>query len=261
MLVALASLNQVWEDKPANLLSCERLMQKAKNHKVELIIFPEMTLTGFSMQVDLIGEDAEESPTLESFKALALNYGMKIIFGVVFKKNNSATNNAIILDGTGEVNGIYKKIHPFSFSREDLYFDAGNEILTFDAGPLRLGISICYDLRFPEIYSALGVQSDLIINIANWPAQRLEHWIILLRARAIENQVFVAGINRIGSDRNGNDYIKSSLVVHPSGEILRPIYTEEQLDVYDLSKDMITEFRLGFSTTNDRKPQFYKSIL
>jgi predicted amidohydrolase len=261
VLVALASLNQVWEDKPANLLSCERLLQKAKNHNVELIIFPEMTLTGFSMQVDSIAEEAGDSATLESFKALALNYGIKVIFGVVLRKNDSVSNNAIFLDHAGEVGGVYRKIHPFSFSQEDSYFEAGNEIVSLDAGSLHLGITICYDLRFPEIYTALGVKSDLIINIANWPTKRLEHWMILLKARAIENQVFVAGINRIGTDPNNNEYVKSSIIVHPNGEVLTPIYSEEQLDIYEINKEMIAQFKREFSTTKDRRPDFYKSIL
>lgn len=261
MLIALASLNQSWEDKSANLLSCEELFRKAKLHNAQLIIFPEMTLTGFSMNIGVTAEVAQESPTLESFKGLASKFGIGVIFGIVFRHGEKATNNAIFLDTSGEILGKYQKVHPFSFSEEDKYFDAGNEILIVNFVLLTIGVTVCYDLRFPEIYSALGLKSDLIVNIANWPAKRIEHWTTLLRARAIENQVFVAGVNRIGVDRNGLDFIKSSIVVDPNGEILEPIYTEEELDIYDVDRIFLREFRNQFSTTQDRNPEFYKSIL
>ena len=261
MLIALASLNQYWEDKSANLLNCRELFYKAKSHNARVIIFPEMTLTGFSMNIGITAEEEETSPTVESFRRLSTEFGIGTIFGVVFRHNKKATNNAVFLDGTGKTIGKYQKVHPFSFSGEDKFFDAGKEILSVDFGLLKMGVTICYDLRFPEIYCALGVKSDLIVNIANWPAKRIEHWTTLLRARAIENQVYIAGVNRIGTDQNGLDYVKSSMVVNPNGEILEPIYAGEELDIYEVDKAALLEFKTRFSTTQDRNPAFYKSIL
>lgn len=261
MLIAIASLNQSWEDKTTNLISCKELFHKAQSHKAQLIIFPEMTLTGFSTNIEMTAEEPDASPTVESFSRLSNEFGIGGLFGVVFKQHEKAANNAIFLDKMGETIGKYQKIHPFSFSGEDKFFDAGKEILSVDFGQLKIGVTICYDLRFPEIYSALGVKSDLIVNIANWPAKRIEHWTTLLRARAIENQVFIAGVNRIGTDQNGLNYVKSSIIVNPNGDILKPIHTEEQLDIYEVDKAALTVFRTGFSTTHDRNPEFYKSIL
>ena len=133
--------------------------------------------------------------------------------------------------------------------------------MSVDFGLLKIGVTICYDLRFPEIYSALGAKSDLIVNIANWPTKRIEHWTTLLRARAIENQVYIAGVNRIGTDQNSLEYVKSSIAVNPNGEILKPIYSEKELDIYEIDKDVLSEFKTRFSTTQDRNPAFYKSIL
>jgi predicted amidohydrolase len=261
MLIALASLNQAWEDKSVNLQSCRELFQKAKFHDAKLIIFPEMTLTGFSTNIGVIAEEAEDSPTVESFRMLAREYRIGVIFGIVFKQNDKATNNAVFLSEAGELIGTYQKVHPFSFSGEDQYFEAGKDILSVNFGVFRIGITVCYDLRFPEIYTALSTKADVIVNIANWPEKRIEHWFILLKARAIENQVFILGVNRIGSDPKSNNYIKSSIVVNPNGDVLKAILTEEELDIYEVDKLALSEIRSKFSTTQDRNPDFYRSIL
>jgi predicted amidohydrolase len=261
MLIALASLNQVWENKSANLQSCSELFRKAKSHEAKLIVFPEMTLTGFSTNIGVIAEEVKDSPTIESFRRLAREHEMGVMFGIVFKENERATNNAVLLGEGGKLIGKYQKIHPFSFSGEDRYFNEGKEILSVNFGPFNIGMTVCYDLRFPEIYSALGTKSDIIVNIANWPEKRIEHWFTLLRARAIENQVFIVGVNRIGSDPNSHNYVKSSVVVNPNGEVLKPIHTEEELDIYEVDKCTISNIRNNFSTTQDRNPDFYKSIL
>jgi omega-amidase len=261
MLIALASLNQAWEDKSVNLEYCREFFRKAKSYNAKLIIFPEMTLTGFSTSISEIAEEAKNSPTVESFRLLASEHEIGVIFGVVFKENERATNNAFLLGDAGELLGKYQKIHPFSFSGEDRYFDGGKEILSVNFEALRLGITICYDLRFPEVYSALGTNTDVIVNIANWPEKRIEHWFTLLRARAIENQIFIVGVNRIGADPNGHRYVKSSVVINPNGEALQPIHTEQELDIYEVDKSVVSDFRSCFSTTQDRNPDFYKSIL
>lgn len=261
MLIALASLNQSWENKDVNLSACRRLFKEAKLIGAELIIFPEMTLTGFSMNIETTAEEGDSSPTVKSFSELTKEFGIATIYGVVFRQNLRATNNAVVSDKDGVTIGIYKKIHPFSFSGENKYFDGGTEVTSVDFGLLNIGITICYDLRFPEIYSALGVTSDLIVNIANWPSARIDHWITLLKARAIENQVFIAGVNRIGIDQNGLNYIKSSMVVNPSGEILKPKFAAGELDVYEIDKSFTTELKSRFFTTQDRKTDLYKGIL
>jgi omega-amidase len=261
MLIALASLNQIWEDKDANLANCEDLVHKAKSHKADLIVFPEMTLTGFSMNTSVTAEGFHNSQTIESFKELAIKNEIAIIFGMVFSQFSKASNNGIFIGKSGKILGIYQKIHPFSFSGEDKFFTAGSEILKLDFDSFRIGLTICYDLRFPELYSALSTSCDLIINIANWPSKRLDHWNTLLKARAIENQIFVAGINRVGKDLPGNEYTKSSIVIDPNGVTVSPIYSEAELDIIDIDRDYIEDFKRTFSTTQDRNPEFYKGIL
>ena len=220
-----------------------------------------MTLTGFSNNISRIAEKNESSLTVQSFKNLAKQNCVGIIFGVVFEESIKASNNAIFLDKTGQILGIYIKIHPFSLSGENEFYVSGNSLKIVDFDSFSIGLTICYDLRFPELYSSLGTHSELVVNIASWPSQRLNHWTTLLKARAIENQIFMVGVNRIGSDGNGQHYVKSSMIFNPNGIKLEPIHSEDELDVFDLDISTLTDFKSRFSTTQDRKPEFYKSIL
>ena len=261
MRVALVSLHQVWEKKDENFQACYSYAQRAKAKGAELVIFPEMTLTAFSMNTNDTAEACATSETVELFKELARELQIAIVFGVVFREGDKATNNALMVDCAGNIKGSYSKIHPFTFAGEDKVFNGGNEICIIKLEAMTIGLTICYDLRFPEIYSALGNQCDLIINIANWPAKRVEHWNVLLKARAIENQLFMVGVNRTGTDGKGLEYMKSSQVISPNGELLNPVILEDELDFFDIDLEFISIFKQSFSTTQDRKSEFYKSIL
>ncbi|MBY0545463.1 MAG: carbon-nitrogen family hydrolase [Gammaproteobacteria bacterium] len=261
MRVALVSLDQEWENKHLNLLACRSFIQRAKEKNVEIVIFPEMTLTAFSMNTVNTAEDSQTSATVESFKVLAQEFQIAIVFGVVFKDGDKAANNALMIDSVGAIKTSYSKIHPFTFAGEDMAFNGGNVISFAKLGSMTIGLTICYDLRFPEIYSALGKHCDLIINIANWPVKRVDHWYALLKARAIENQIFIVGVNRIGVDGKGFEYIKSSQVINPNGELLKPVASEDEFDIFEVDPEYIGKFKQTFSTTQDRKPALYKSIL
>lgn len=261
MRIALVSLDQAWENKGENIQVCRYFVQKAKVQGAELVIFPEMTLTAFSMNTNNTAEERATSATVKLFKDLAKENQISIVFGVVFQDGDKATNNAIMVDGNGDIKGCYNKIHPFTFAGEDKVFRGGNEICVIKLEPMSLGLTICYDLRFPEIYSALANQCDLIINIANWPARRVNHWNVLLKARAIENQLFIVGVNRIGIDGKGLEYVKSSQVLNADGESLRPIMSEDNFDIFDIDPEFTGKFKKIFSTSQDRKPALYQSIL
>lgn len=261
MRVALISLDQAWEDKARNFQACRFFLQKAKIQGVELVIFPEMTLTAFSMNTEKTAEDAATSATVSLFQGLAAEFQIAIVFGVVFRDDDKALNMALAVDSAGIVKMRYGKIHPFSFAGEDKVFNGGTEICYARLWGMTVGLTICYDLRFPEIYSALARHCDLIVNIANWPARRVEHWNILLKARAIENQLFMIGVNRTGADGNGLQYIKSSQVINANGELLSSDMSEAELDIFDIDSEYTGKLMQTFFTTQDRKPTLYKSFL
>ena len=261
MKIALASLNQKWEDKNANLQRCQELTEKAKLLGAELIIFPEMTLTGFSMNTSYSAEPANQSPSVNAFSRLAKDNQIAIFAGVVISSGAKPSNSMVAFSNDGKEQARYFKIHPFSFMKEDEHFQSGNQLSKMDIAEFKFGFSICYDLRFPELYSAMAKDCDVLVNIANWPKLRVDHWRTLLKARALENQVFFIGVNRIGIDGNGLDYEPSSLIVDANGELVQPILVEKELDIYQINRQELLDFRRGFSTQKDRLPMFYRDII
>lgn len=254
MYIALVSLNQIWENKAANLALCKKYIQDALQNDVSVIIFPEMTLTGFSMNTQLIAEDTKDSFTIKNFQELARHYKIAIVFGVVIKENEKCSNRLYFIDDKGEILEHYTKIHPFSFANEDKSYVAGNEIKSVMYQGMRFGLTICYDLRFANLYTVLTKSgSDCIINIANWPAKRVEHWRTLLKARAIETQQFVIGVNRTGSDGNGLSYEQSSLCFNANGEELPSKYEKNDMKIVLCEKSFTQKFREAFNTVQDIK--------
>jgi omega-amidase len=260
MKIALISLNQAWENKKENLLLCKKYLQIASCENTDLVVFPEMTLTGFSTNIELTYENFNHSETIKEFSSLAKTFNLGIIFGVVIKNGNNALNKAIFINKVGEVISDYSKVHPFSFAGEDKYFTPGKNISITKFEDVSIGLTICYDLRFPELYSALGREADVIINIANWPSKRMDHWETLLKARAIENQVFIIGVNRIGFDGNGLEYKESSNIFNANGEKLE-FEKYDNMKIYNINTNWTKEFKTKFNTTDDRKVNFYKEIL
>lgn len=261
MNIALVSLGQLWEDKAGNLDLCEAYVKEASQENVDLVVFPEMTLTGFSSNISSTAEDKSNSETVQNFSHLALKYKTALLFGVVFKDGEKAANNAILVDSQGYLIQEYTKIHPFTFAKEDKYFNGGDRLKTCRFNGLTIGFSICYDLRFPELYSILAKSCDLIVNIANWPAKRVNHWNTLLKARAIENQTFIAGVNRTGVDGNGLEYCESSDIINANGDSLQVVSSWKDMNIYHLDSSFSVEYKKEFNTYRDRKTSLYKKYI
>jgi predicted amidohydrolase len=259
--IALTSLDQCWENKPENKVQCERLCKTAKSHGAECIVFPEMTLTGFSMNVALIAEDVGNSESIEFFSDLAKKNDLGIIAGAVLNDDGKVSNNALMFENDGKEIARYAKIHPFSFAGEHKHFVSGSELKIIKFGEFILGFAICYDLRFPELFSTMANECDVIVVIANWPARRVEHWKSLLKARAIENQIFIMGVNRIGRDGNGLDYVPSSLLFGPDGSEILPLMTENEINVVELNKEHLIAYRQAFPTKQDSRPDLYRKLM
>lgn len=263
MRIALISLNQSWENKLENqrkITECFSLISKFEK-KVDWIIFPEMTLTSFTMNSVAIKEEIDASETIDFFRKCSIENQMYVAFGVVLAKGEKATNNLLIINPEGKIIANYAKIHPFSYANENDYYVAGSELVSCSVNNNPIGLTICYDLRFPELYQALSKENKVIVNIANWPSRRVLHWETLLKARAIENQLFMIGVNRIGQDGNGLIYEKSSTIISPLGEMLHSKKISQEIDVYEINISEVDEYRKSFPVKTDRKVDFYKSIL
>jgi predicted amidohydrolase len=259
--IALASLDSAWEDKPRSLARCRVLAERAAARATELLVFPEMTLTGFTMQATSVSEPAGDSPTVRAFAELARELGMAIAFGVVLDGRVRPGNRLVVVGPDAAQLASYAKLHPFSHAGEDRHFESGDRSAIVAVADVAFGLSICYDLRFPEVYSAVAERVSALLVIANWPSPRIAHWFALLQARAIECQCYAFGVNRTGQDPNGHGYPRSSCGFDPAGERLQPEWSEDVLDGFTIDVARVQEQRTRLGFLRDRRPETYRQLL
>ena len=263
MRIALISLDQVWLDKTANFNRCRELACEALGHGCDLVVFPEMTLTGYALgEMASQAELLADSVTLMWFAQLAAELQQTIIYGasLIESVSNSPRNQLCVATPDGNSTPVYSKIHPFSFAGENEVIEAGDQLGVIQLNTLHIATSICYDLRFPELYSAQANACNAAVVIANWPARRIAHWRALLVARAIENQMFMIGVNRIGEDGNQLMYEKSSMLIQPDGDVLEPLFSDSELDVFEIDPAAAARYRTEFPTLSDKRYSLYQTI-
>lgn len=256
MKIALAQLNMGFEQKENAMQICAQMMADAQKQQADLIVFPEMTLTGFTMQPKQYGETAENSETIDFFQKEAIKNHIAVVFGVIFLADGTAKNHSIVIDNTGSILADYAKIHPFSYGAESKHYTGGDTLAFCTVCGATLSPFVCYDLRFPEIFQAASKKSQIMTVIANWPIARVGHWKTLLQARAIENQSFVVGVNRSGTDASLT-YSGDSMLISPTGEILAHLTEENQLMVVDIDLTEVERYRVTFPLKADRKEALY----
>lgn len=241
MMIGLVQYSPYWEDKQKNMNHINRLTNDL-DPNISLLIFPEMTLTGFTMDAKKYSEEID-GISIKYFIELARKLKINIIAGIIEKEKDEFFNSLFHFDEKGLIKAVYRKIHPFSLADEDKYYSRGKEIVTSKFGVHKLGLSICYDLRFPEIYRLQAKDnSELMINIANWPIKRIGHWKALLKARAIENQCFMVGVNRVGYDPY-QTYNGCSAVFNPMGEEIILLENDEKIITTEINLKEVKEIR------------------
>jgi predicted amidohydrolase len=238
----------VWEDKSMNLNNLERLILPLSGN-TDIVVLPEMFNTGFTMNVKTHAEPPE-GKTFEWMSAMCRTGKFAVCGTYMVTTGISVYNRWIFVGPSGEIH-FYDKRHTFTMGEEDKYITPGNSRVVFKYGGFRISPYICYDLRFP-VWSRNRNDTDLMIYAANWPVARRSVWNILLKARAIENQCYVAGSNRIGTDGNGISYSGDSAIIDPRGEII--IMADagpEQCITAEISIEELNEFRKKFPVLND----------
>ncbi|OOM76147.1 carbon-nitrogen family hydrolase [Clostridium sp. BL-8] len=254
MIIGLAQMDISWEDIERNMKKVEEFIEKAAENNVELILFPEMTLTGFTMDIDKLLLSEEE--IIDWIKGIAVGNKINIGLGFAIRVDERGKNKYIIISKEGQVLLKYTKLHPFSYAGESEKYYKGEEIGICKIDEFNIASFICYDLRFPEIFQIVSKKAQMITVAANWPKSRQEHWITLLKARAIENQCYVIGINRVGIG-DGLQYDGGSVFINPNGEILNEITSKEVLVVEELEIEQVLEVRAKFDIKRDRRENFY----
>jgi omega-amidase len=255
MKVALLQMDLAWEDVAENHRRAARLLAQAKEGGATLAVLPEMFSTGFSMDAARIAQ-APGGESEQFLREQARALGMWILASVPERGDPTPRNMAMLASPDGGV-VKYAKIHPFSFAGEDRVYTAGDRVVTADVDGVRVTPLVCYDLRFPEPFRTAAAETDLFVVVANWPDQRREHWRTLLRARAIENQAYVVGVNRAGTG-NGLQYAGDSAAIAPLGETLAEADAREQVLFADVDPEVVTKLRARFPALQDRRPAAYR---
>lgn len=245
MKVALVQYNPVWESKEENIQKINNLF-KRDFKETDLLIFPEMTLTGFTMEAEKFSEELDGF-TFNYFSEIASKYNTNVIAGIIERENYKFFNTLLHINQNKKLINKYRKIHPFSYSTEDQHYSRGEKTVTTEINlhlaSWKIGSAICYDLRFPELYRNYGKERvDLIITIANWPDTRIEHWRTLLKARAIENQCYTIGVNRVGDDPKLH-YNGFSSIFDPMGKELISLKDEEKIFTLEIDRKEVDKVR------------------
>ncbi len=241
----------IWEEPEQTRELVRPMIAKAAADGAGLIVLSEMYATGFSMRPERIAE-AEGGPNEQFLLERAAEHGAVLIASIAQRgADGQYRNNAVIAHPDGAVER-YAKIHPFSYAGEHERYAAGDRFLTTDIAGLRTSVFVCYDLRFADEFWALAPDTDLYVVVANWPHPRHEHWRALLQARAIENQAYVIGVNRVGKAKD-LPHDGGSAIIDPLGERLAEGGAEPAVLVGDVDSGTVTQVRRDFPFLADRR--------
>ncbi len=241
--------NLYWEDKKTNLEMLEKKVLGIAE-KTNIVLLPEMFSTGFSMQPALLAENME-GETITWMKHIAKQKSIILGGSIIAEEGGNYFNRFIWMQPDGKF-GYYDKRHCFTLAGEDQHYASGNKRTIASVGGWKINLQICYDLRFPvwsrqqlkpDEQNEIATEYDVLVYVANWPERRNHAWKTLLQARAIENQCFVIGVNRVGNDGNNIYHSGDSMVVSPMGEILYHKAHDEDVHTITLEKSKLDEVR------------------
>jgi predicted amidohydrolase len=244
--VSLVQTHLQWEDIAGNLQQLEAKLQSIPIG-THIVVLPEMFSTGFSMQPERLAETMQGN-TILWMKKMAESKKCFITGSLIIQENDCYYNRLIWMLPNGQM-GFYDKRHCFAYAGEDKHYTPGNKRLIASVNGWKINVQICYDLRFP-VWARQQANNppeyDVLIYVANWPEKRIHAWKSLLIARAIENQCYVIGVNRIGNDGNGIAHSGDSMAINPLGEILWHEANKEAIGDVTLSSDFLNEVRSRF---------------
>ncbi len=251
MNLHLVQLDPAWEDRVANHAHARKLISAAHPAPGSLIVLPETFSTGFSLRTEITAEP-EKGPTEQFLREIALKHQSCVLGGLVTKNaHGGCANQALAISPEGYILARYDKNRPFSMIGEDKAHTAGRDVTIFEYQGMKIAPLICYDLRFPELArAAVRAGAEVLIYIAAWPIKRVQHWVTLLQARAIENLAWVIGVNRCGTDPDFT-YPGRSLVVDPHGIITADAADREQVIHTQLDIRVARDWRAQFPALRD----------
>jgi predicted amidohydrolase len=243
----------VWEDRAANLARYAPMVADAAEAGGGLVLLPEMFAVGFSMRTDRTAEPTD-GPTSEWLAAQAVAHGVWIGGSVPeIATGSDRPANVFVLAAPDGTRHRYAKRHPFSYGEEADHFVAGDALATVEVDGLRCSLAVCYDLRFANQFWSQAQDTDAYLVVANWPTSREAHWRSLLTARAIENQAYVVGVNRVGTAGDGTAHSGASVIIDPLGIPLADAGADDTVLVADLDPEVVASTRTKFPFLADRR--------
>lgn len=257
--VLLIQNNAIVGNKEATFNNIDTLLTKYAGEAFDLIVLPEVFAIGWQCKdFQAQAEQLEKSETIEFLKNIALTFKSIVIGGSIITKsdNGEYLNTCPVISKKGKLVTTYDKIHLFSHidSEENKYIKSGNELKILDLGFTKIGLSICYDIRFPEIYRAYSRNGvEIFINVAAWSKTKPEHWDIMHKARAIENQCFMIVANQTGKITNNGYNLGHSMVLDPWGSTIIELKEEESCAKCIINTEKLKELRKTFPLLKDRK--------
>ncbi len=242
-----------WEDKEANLKMFEEKIDRLPQG-TQVVVLPEMFSTGFSMKPEQLAEKMDGA-TVQWMRKTAARKKMILTGSVIIEENGNYYNRLIWMLPNGQY-GQYDKRHLFAFAGENQHYTAGTQRLIASVNGWKIHLLVCYDLRFPawarqQFDREQHFEYDVLIYVANWPERRSTAWKTLLQARAIENQCYVMGVNRVAKDGNDIYHSGDSMVIDPLGEILYHKSHEEEAFTITLDKEHLQAVREKFPFWRD----------
>jgi predicted amidohydrolase len=261
MKVAVAQISCSLGDSDANLLKVRDFCARARETDADLIVFPEMTDTGYSMPVIRAHANHWTGGFVAGLQETARELSIAIVSGVSERTGRSIYNSQVLIDSHGDISAKYRKTHLYAVApvEEQTCFAAGDRFASFAFGNLHLGFSICYDLRFPEMYRKLATEQNVgaFIVSSAWPFPRVEHFRTLAMARAIENQSYVIASNRVGKD-DDLWFCGSSAIIDPRGVLIAAASADrEELIHADVSEELVLSVRSRVESLSHRRLDLY----
>jgi predicted amidohydrolase len=257
VIVAGIQLDIAWEDPDRSFARAVPLLQAAVERGARLLVLPEMFATGLSLRA---AEMAAHADTVRAFVAdTAAAHGVWIVAGFAEPGDERPVNACAVFSPGGDEVLHYRKIHTFSLVGEPAHYEAGDSIATVVIEDLRVTPLICYDLRFPELFRAAAEATDLFTVIANWPARRSDAWRALLVARAIDDQAWVLGVNRVG-EAEGHPHRGDTSLVDPWGAVTATLADEAGVVVGEVDPRMVGKARQRLPFLRDRRPDLYRRL-
>ena len=246
--ITLVQSNPVWESPRENREHLEGLLEVTDSGS-RLIIFPEMFTTGFSMRAKDLAEKTQ-GRTLDWARKMARSLKADLCGSWIVRDEGAYYNRLYWVKADGRFQ-YYDKHHLFGLAGENEVYRQGNRNITVEVDGWKARPLICYDLRFPVWARNRGNEYDLLVYVANWPVSRIQHWKLLLQARAVENQCYVAGVNRVGQDANGYKYTGQSMVFDPLGKVICDMGEKDGLETVILSASVLDDYRAKFPFWKD----------